>query len=66
MDAPNFFRVNGDGVEIQYAEWPGNGRAVVCVHGLTANCLCWGVIAKSIVAHAPCSGARSAGSRVFR
>lgn len=30
-----------DGVRLNYVEWPGQGRAVVCVHGLTANCHSW-------------------------
>ncbi len=31
----------GDNVEIQLAVWNGDGRTVLCVHGLTANCRCW-------------------------
>jgi len=28
-------------VEIQLAIWEGQGRQILCVHGLTANCRCW-------------------------
>ncbi len=31
----------GDNVEIQLAVWNGDGRTVLCFHGLTANCRCW-------------------------
>ncbi len=27
-----------NGINIHYADWPGEGKPVVCVHGLTANC----------------------------
>ncbi len=41
-------RVKGDGVELQLAVWQGEGKHVLCVHGLTANCRCWDVIAASL------------------
>ena len=30
-----------NGVSLAVREWPGKGRTVVCVHGLTANHTCW-------------------------
>lgn len=27
-----------DGIDIHYVDWPGEGKPIVCVHGLTANC----------------------------
>jgi pimeloyl-ACP methyl ester carboxylesterase len=34
-------RVLADGVSLAVYEWPGTGPAVVCIHGLTANHVCW-------------------------
>ncbi len=48
MTEPIMKRVKGDGVEIQLAEWEGEGKTVLCVHGLTANCRCWDVLAEAI------------------
>jgi pimeloyl-ACP methyl ester carboxylesterase len=41
-------RAKGDGVEIQLAIREGSGKRVLCVHGLTANCRCWDVIASDL------------------
>jgi pimeloyl-ACP methyl ester carboxylesterase len=41
-------KVHGDGIAIQLAIWEGKGRQVLCVHGLTANCRCWDVMASSL------------------
>jgi len=41
-------RAKGDGVEIQLAIREGSGKQVLCVHGLTANCRCWDVIASEM------------------
>jgi len=41
-------RAKGDGVEIQLAVREGSGEHVICVHGLTANCRCWDVVASSL------------------
>jgi pimeloyl-ACP methyl ester carboxylesterase len=41
-------RAKGDGVEIQLAIREGRGKQVICVHGLTANCRCWDVIASEM------------------
>ena len=42
-------KVKGDGITLQLAVWQGKGNQVLCVHGLTANCRCWDVIASSLV-----------------
>ncbi|MCF8083371.1 MAG: alpha/beta hydrolase [Deltaproteobacteria bacterium] len=41
-------KASGDGVHIQLAEWEGEGRPVFCVHGITANCRCWDVMADAL------------------
>ncbi len=48
MKEPKMIRAQGDGVEIQVAEWPGEGQTVLCVHGLTANCRSFDVIAGAV------------------
>jgi pimeloyl-ACP methyl ester carboxylesterase len=48
MSEPVMSRAKGDGVEIQLATWEGEGRTILCVHGLTANCRCWDVIANAL------------------
>jgi len=40
--------VSGDGVRIQLAVKEGRGKPVLCVHGLTANCRCWDVVAAGL------------------
>ncbi len=37
MDTPAMIRTRGDGIDIQLALWKGEGRSIICVHGLTAN-----------------------------
>jgi pimeloyl-ACP methyl ester carboxylesterase len=48
MPEPAMKRVKGDGVNIQLAVWEGDGKNVLCIHGLTANCRCWDVIAQAL------------------
>jgi pimeloyl-ACP methyl ester carboxylesterase len=48
MTEPIMKRAKGEGVQIQLAEWEGRGRAVLCVHGITANCRCWDVLAQAL------------------
>ncbi len=48
MTEPIMRKVNGDGIAIQLAIWEGKGSQVLCVHGLTANCRCWDVMASSL------------------
>ena len=48
MTEPIMRKVHGDGITIQLAVWEGKEARVLCVHGLTANCRCWDVIASSL------------------
>jgi pimeloyl-ACP methyl ester carboxylesterase len=48
MQEPTMVRTKGDGLEIQLAVWEGRGKPVLGVHGLTANCRCWDVIAQAL------------------
>lgn len=48
MAEPKMKKVKGDGVEIQLALWEGNGKTILCIHGLTANCRCWDVMAEAL------------------
>lgn len=48
MAEPTMKRVKGDGLKIQLAQWDGAGKVVLCVHGITANCRCWDVVAASL------------------
>ena len=48
MSDPVMKRAQGDGMQIQLAAWEGEGQPILCVHGLTANCRCWDVIASSL------------------
>ena len=44
-------RIALDGITLAVAEWPGPGepaRTVVCIHGLTANHVCWASIADAL------------------
>lgn len=49
MADPIMKKAMGDGVEIQLAMWEGNGKTIWCVHGITANCRCWDVVAEAII-----------------
>ena len=49
MVEPIMKKVAGDGVEINLAEWEGTGKPILCVHGITANCRCWDVLASALV-----------------
>jgi pimeloyl-ACP methyl ester carboxylesterase len=45
---PSMKKVKGDGVEINLAVWEGTGKPILCVHGITANCRCWDVLAGTL------------------
>jgi pimeloyl-ACP methyl ester carboxylesterase len=45
MHEPVMKKVKGDGVEINLAIWEGSGKSILCIHGITANCRCWDVLA---------------------
>ncbi len=49
MLEPKMIRAKGDGIEIQLAEWAGEGTPILCVHGLTANSRCWDVVVKPLI-----------------
>ncbi|HMK51606.1 MAG TPA: alpha/beta hydrolase, partial [Thermodesulfobacteriota bacterium] len=38
----------GDGVKIQLAIWEGDGKQILCVHGITANCRFWDCLASAL------------------
>jgi pimeloyl-ACP methyl ester carboxylesterase len=48
MVEPIMKKVKGDGAEINLAIWEGAGKPIVCVHGITANCRSWDVLAASL------------------
>ncbi|MBE9522487.1 MAG: alpha/beta hydrolase [Proteobacteria bacterium] len=48
MTEPIMKRAMGEGVEIQLAQWEGEEKAILCIHGITANCRCWDVIADAL------------------
>jgi len=48
MSEPAMMNVVGDGVNIQLAVWEGRGKSVLCIHGITANCRCWDIIASAL------------------
>lgn len=48
MTDPKMVRTRGDGIHIQLAVWEGEGKTILCVHGLTANCRCWDLIASEL------------------
>ena len=48
MAVPMEKKVRGDGLEINVAIWEGTGRPVICVHGITANCRSWDVLAAAL------------------
>jgi len=41
-------KVKGDRVEINLAVWEGAGKPILCIHGITANCRCWDVLADTL------------------
>jgi pimeloyl-ACP methyl ester carboxylesterase len=48
MAQPIMKKAKGDGAAIQLAVWEGSGKSVLCVHGITANCRCWDVLASAL------------------
>jgi len=48
MVEPRMNKVKGDGVLINLAMWEGSGKPILCVHGITANCRCWDVLANTL------------------
>ena len=48
MTEPIMKKVKGDGMQINLAIWEGSAGPILCVHGITANCRCWDVLAASL------------------
>ncbi len=48
MTEPIMKRVKGDRVQINLADWGGQGKHILCVHGITANCRSWDMVANSL------------------
>jgi pimeloyl-ACP methyl ester carboxylesterase len=48
MTEPSMKKVKGDGLMINVAVWKGSERPILCVHGITANCRCWDVLAAAL------------------
>ena len=49
MTEPIMKKAKGDGVQINLASWQGNAGPILCVHGITANCRCWDVLAEALI-----------------
>ncbi|MBW1689980.1 MAG: alpha/beta hydrolase [Deltaproteobacteria bacterium] len=41
-------QAEGDGVKLNVATWKGEGKTILCVHGLTSNCRVWDTIASAL------------------
>lgn len=48
MSEPVLRRVHGDGVKINLAVWEGKGTPILCLHGITANCRSFDVLARAL------------------
>jgi pimeloyl-ACP methyl ester carboxylesterase len=48
MTEPILETVDGHGVKIQLVQWGHKGKAILCIHGITANCRCWDVMASPL------------------
>jgi len=51
MTEPIMKKVKGDGIQIQLAVWEGNGKPILCIHGLTANWRFWDCLAHALALH---------------
>jgi pimeloyl-ACP methyl ester carboxylesterase len=45
MDQPRMIKTKGAGLSIQAAIWDGQKKPILAIHGLTANCRCWDLLA---------------------
>lgn len=45
MKVPIMKKVKGDGISINLNDWGGEGKPILCLHGITANSRCWDVLA---------------------
>ena len=48
MNEPIMKTASGHGVKIQLAQWGHKGKPILCIHGITANCRCWDVMASGL------------------
>ncbi len=48
MTEPIMKTVAGHGVKIQLVQWGDEGKPILCIHGITANCRCWDVMASNL------------------
>lgn len=48
MSEPIMKKVKGDGLQINVAIWEGSGKPIISVHGITANCRSWDVLASAL------------------
>jgi pimeloyl-ACP methyl ester carboxylesterase len=51
MTEPIMTKAKGDGIKIQLAIWEGNGKQILCIHGITANCRFWDCLASAVSPH---------------
>jgi len=49
MTEPIMTMAAGHGIRIQLAQWNGNGQPILCIHGITANCRAWDVMASGLI-----------------
>lgn len=48
MIEPILKRLQGDNLKINAAFWKGGHRTILCLHGITANCMSWDLMAKEL------------------
>lgn len=48
MTEPMMRKANGDGAQIQLAIWEGIDKQIICLHGITANCRSWDMVASAL------------------
>jgi pimeloyl-ACP methyl ester carboxylesterase len=46
LPAPTMKRLQGDNVKINAAFWEGGEKTILCIHGVTANCISWDMMAR--------------------
>ncbi|MGZ3495756.1 MAG: alpha/beta fold hydrolase, partial [Thermodesulfobacteriota bacterium] len=51
MSEPRMVKAKGDGIDIQLAIWEGNGKQILCAHGITANSRFWDCLASALSPH---------------
>lgn len=48
MMQPIMKRYQGNNLKINAAVWPGGEKTIICIHGLTANCRAWDLMAQAL------------------